>query len=367
MFKKNFNLLKLMETRNYISNKDLQIYTTEDLNHFINLKNTLSDKKIIATHSGAFHADEVLACYLTKFITNYKNCWIIRSRNNEILKLADIVCDVGGIFNPEQARYDHHMKEFVEVFDEDKKIKMSSAGLIYKFHGKEIIKNLLTEWNKWNSNSQHIDVIFKSIYNNFICYVDANDNGINQYQDDHKPIYANTTGYAQRISRLNPEWNDENPDQSYRFKLALDVAEDEFYSQLSQIVNSYLPSLDIVKDSIINRKNFHESGKILYLSKCCPWKEHLFKLEEELNLKGEIQFVLYGSGAEGYRVQTVPLSQGNFKFRKGLKENWRGTKLDDLIKESGIDDIVFVHSSGFIGGAKSIESALNMAIISLNE
>lgn len=32
---------------------------------------------------------------------------------------------------------------------------------------------------------------------------------------------------------------------------------------------------------------------------------------------------------------------------------------------SGIDDIVFVHASGFIGGARSYENALKMARLSL--
>ena len=32
---------------------------------------------------------------------------------------------------------------------------------------------------------------------------------------------------------------------------------------------------------------------------------------------------------------------------------------------SGIDDIVFVHASGFIGGARSYENSLKMAKLSL--
>jgi uncharacterized UPF0160 family protein len=36
-----------------------------------------------------------------------------------------------------------------------------------------------------------------------------------------------------------------------------------------------------------------------------------------------------------------------------------------LKKISGIEDIVFVHASGFIGGAKSYDSTLKMAKLSL--
>jgi uncharacterized UPF0160 family protein len=46
----------------------------------------------------------------------------------------DIVVDVGGVYSPENHRYDHHQRGFNEVlgsggFD---KIKLSSAGLVYK-------------------------------------------------------------------------------------------------------------------------------------------------------------------------------------------------------------------------------------------
>ena len=34
---------------------------------------------------------------------------------------------------------------------------------------------------------------------------------------------------------------------------------------------------------------------------------------------------------------------------------------------SGIQDIVFVHNNGFIGGAQSYESALKMALVSIQD
>jgi len=59
---------------------------------------------------------------------------------------------------------------------------------------------------------------------------------------------------------------------------------------------------------------------------------------------------------------------GSFDLRIGLKEAWRGIKdMNELITVSGIPDIVFVHNSGFIGGAKSYESTLKMAIESIED
>jgi len=53
-------------------------------------------------------------------------------------------------------------------------------------------------------------------------------------------------------------------------------------------------------------------------------------------------------------------------LRKGIKEEWRGIKdQEKLVKLSGIDDIDFVHASGFIGGAVSQQSAIKMAELSI--
>ena len=46
----------------------------------------------------------------------------------------DIIVDVGGVYDPSRHRYDHHQRGFTEVFGNGgyDKIKLSSAGLVYK-------------------------------------------------------------------------------------------------------------------------------------------------------------------------------------------------------------------------------------------
>lgn len=51
----------------------------------------------------------------------------------------DVLIDVGGEYDPEQLRYDHHQRGFSEVFGHGFSTKLSSAGLVYKHHGKEIV------------------------------------------------------------------------------------------------------------------------------------------------------------------------------------------------------------------------------------
>ena len=64
---------------------------------------------IIGTHSGCFHADEVLACtMLTKFTKKFRDAMIVRTRDPKLLETFDIVVDVGGVYDPSKGLFDHH-------------------------------------------------------------------------------------------------------------------------------------------------------------------------------------------------------------------------------------------------------------------
>lgn len=70
----------------------------------------------IGTHSGTFHCDEVLACFMLKQLPEYENAKIFRSRDDkELQENCDIIVDVGGEFDHEKKLYDHHQKTFQET------------------------------------------------------------------------------------------------------------------------------------------------------------------------------------------------------------------------------------------------------------
>ena len=103
-------------------------------------------KMKIGTHSGHFHADEALACFLLKQLPEFASAEIVRSRDNKILDTCDIVVDVGARFEPENKRFDHHQREFSETMKTLKVLnfetKLSSAGLIYAYYGKAVLSQL---------------------------------------------------------------------------------------------------------------------------------------------------------------------------------------------------------------------------------
>jgi uncharacterized UPF0160 family protein len=61
------------------------------------------------------------------------------SRDPEVLKDLDAVIDVGGEYDSSRHRYDHHQRGFDEVFGHGFSTKLSSAGLVYKHFGLEVI------------------------------------------------------------------------------------------------------------------------------------------------------------------------------------------------------------------------------------
>lgn len=54
----------------------------------------------------------------------------------------DILVDVGGTFDEKTRRFDHHQASFTGTFSSKHSVKLSSAGLVYKYYGKEVILEL---------------------------------------------------------------------------------------------------------------------------------------------------------------------------------------------------------------------------------
>lgn len=70
----------------------------------------------IGTHSGTFHCDEILACYILSKHPDFHSHKVLRTRDQQLLDQCDIVVDVGSVFDPATKRYDHHQKTFEETF-----------------------------------------------------------------------------------------------------------------------------------------------------------------------------------------------------------------------------------------------------------
>ncbi|KAK6457888.1 metal-dependent protein hydrolase [Scheffersomyces xylosifermentans] len=321
----------------------------------------------ICTHSGSFHADESLAVYMLRLLPKYAEAKLVRSRNPQDWEESDIVVDVSGKYDQVKF-FDHHQREFNTTFSENYSTKLSSAGLVYKHFGKEIIQHVL-KLNE-EKDSKNIDLLYNKIYKEFIESLDANDNGISNYPTEveaTKKFTDKNITLPSIVSRLNPSWNQNPTDKDFdaQFLKSSELMGTVFVSLLEGYGNGWLPAKSIVEEAFANRFNVDTSGEILVLEQFCPWKEHLYAIEKDNNAQGEIKFVLFKDSSEKWRVSTVSVTASSFEFRLGLPEELRGLRDDELSKKSGVDGCIFIHAAGFIGGANSKDAVLQLARLSL--
>lgn len=64
--------------------------------------------------------------------------------------------------------------------------RLSSAGLVYAFYGKEVIKCILEKDGVLDIKDDELDFYYDLLYTEFVESVDAVDNGINAYDSESK-------------------------------------------------------------------------------------------------------------------------------------------------------------------------------------
>ncbi|OBZ81012.1 hypothetical protein A0J61_10939, partial [Choanephora cucurbitarum] len=228
--------------------------------------------KTIGTHSGHFHCDEALAVSLLKKTKEFNDASLIRTRDASKLAECDIIVDVGGVYDPATHRYDHHQRGFTETFDAEHKTKLSSAGLVYKHFGKEVIMNVL---GKTEIDSD-VEMLYQKTYDGFVESLDANDNGISAYPSNINPLFKDSpTSLYHRVAQKNPGWNEPLNDAEIdaRFVEASDMAGSELIGYVKRLQTSWLPARSLVVEALDKATEIHSSGRVIALERSCPWKE----------------------------------------------------------------------------------------------
>lgn len=338
----------------------------------------------IGTHSGTFHADESLAVFMLKLLPKYSGAEIVRSRNQEILDQCDIIVDVSGKYDGVKY-FDHHQREFDGVLGDGFNTKLSSAGLVYKHFGHDVLAAVLKESNQ----SEVVKQCYKRVYKYFVEAIDANDNGISAYDTeaissinkDESIPYKLTERFISGcitlpsvVSRLNPrpdEVESSTLEESVlfdsKFQVASELMGNAFLSIVLSMGKEWFPSQEKMAKIYAARQD----PRLIVLEEYFGWKSHLFDLEDKLskqkNLKEEdkVIYVVY-PGGDSFRIQAVPVSSSSFISRKALPEAWRGLRDEKLSEATGVEGGVFVHASGFIGGNKTLEGAIKMAKLALD-
>ena len=287
----------------------------------------MTDKTIV-THDGNFHADDVFSIAALKSI--FPNFNLIRTRDLAVIAKADIVIDVGGEYNADTGRFDHHQRGGAGARENG--IPYSSFGLIWQKYGLALCQN----------NQE----VANAVDDGLVSIIDAIDCG-------HVEGVAQGISLSQTISMFNPTWQ-EDGDFDACFNEAVDFAR--------RILARFIASADggisakvIVAKAIENAKD----PRVIVLEKYTPWKRTVHALSTEA------LYMVYPSQSGQWRIQTVPVEPGSFEDRKSLPQAWAGLSGKALQEVTGIDDAMFCHNGLFIAGAETFANTMKMAAIAL--
>jgi uncharacterized UPF0160 family protein len=288
--------------------------------------------KTIATHNGNFHADDVFSIAACKSI--FPSFKLIRTRDLELIAGADIVVDVGGEYDPESDRFDHHQRG--GAGERENGIPYSSFGLIWQKYGLEICQG-----NQDVANA--VDA-------GLVSTIDAIDCG---YAEGIAEGITKGISLSQTISMFNPTWQEDS-----HFDTCFDEAVDFASRVLSRFIASASGGIS-AKAIVAKAIEDAEDPRVIVLEKYIPWKRTVHALSEEA------LFMVYPSQTGQWRIQAVPIEPGSFENKKSLPKAWAGLSDKELQEVAGIDDAMFCHNGLFIAGAESFESTMKMASMAL--
>lgn len=273
---------------------------------------------LLGTHSGPFHADDVLAAALIRTFLD-ADAKVVRSRDPEVLATADIVFDVGHVFDLETRRFDHHQREYEG--------NRSSAGMVLDFlEGEGKVETTLAD---------HLRRVL-------VDYVDAVDVGARQ-PEDGVPCFSMLIGV------LNESAN-EDFDKLYERGVAMAM---DLVGGLRDGLERANAATEEVQEAM---KAAVDAGrKTIRLDRYMKWKPAYF---ENDGANHSTEYVLF-PGKGDWRVVTIPVAEGSREDKRKLPEEWGGLEGEELQKITGTEGAKFCHRNRFIAGFATESAALD--------
>lgn len=284
----------------------------------------------IGTHDGAFHSDEIFAVVALRRV--FEDVAIVRTRDPKALAACDILVDVGGKYDPERGRFDHHQKGGAGTHEDG--TKLSSFGLVWIHYGEKICGNA---------------AIADEIRRALVIPVDARDSG---QKPERRP--RDIPSIADAITTLNPAWN-EAANENMNFEVALELAGLYLDRSITR-AKAQLEADALVRAALAARRD----PRLLVLDQGLPWQNAVAQASDLL-------FAILPGNRGEWILQSVPESLGAQRVRRRLPAAWGGLSGQDLARATGVADAKFAHNSGHIVVARSRAGALALAALALKQ
>lgn len=275
---------------------------------------------LIGTHNGSFHADDVLAVALIRAFVD-ADARVMRTRDLELLKTADVVVDVGTEFEPARCRFDHHQQSYTGP--------RSSAGMVLD----------------WLQETDKVPALFAArLRDQVMDYVDAVDNG-RRTPDHGVPCLSAALGQIG--------------------ELAVDKADfDQWFEKSAAFAELYVRSMFAAHEKGEKAKAVvaevmadaeREGRAVLFFAEHVKWKRAYFEMGGETH---PTDFALMPDD-DRWRIVAIPPEHHSMDKKRPLPIEWAGLRDDELSEAAGVPGGVFCHKNLFMAIFKTRDAALN--------
>ena len=298
----------------------------------------------LVTHSGGFHADELLSSVILTRL--FPNAEIVRSRSPEWITPGSdrIIYDVGGAYDTEAGIFDHHQRG-APLRDGGQ--PYSSFGLIWKHFGHDYLTAI-------GLPEAHIEPVYTSLDESFVLPIDLLDNGA------MSPAVAGPLAVLTLpvlLETLKPVFDDPDPAALERaFGEALAIARSLLEARIAGSA-AKLRAEDLVLQAISTAGE----NRVLELPMGMPFRPAIMKAGAD-----HLLFVVHPREKD-WCLTGIRQSDEGFEQRADLPAAWAGLTNGDLEAACGVEGASFCHNGRFIAAAKTRTAALAMADIAVRE
>lgn len=296
----------------------------------------------LVTHSGGFHADELLSSVILTRLS--PGARLIRSRAADWVAPgpAKIIYDVGGAYDPDAQIFDHHQRG-APLRDDGQ--PFSSFGLIWRHFGRDYLSAL-------GVTAHHVEAIHAGFDEEFVLPIDLMDNGA--LEPSAAGALAKLT-LPILLETLKPVFDDRGSDADDRaFHDAMSIARAFVEAAIKQAA-AKLRAEGVVFEAIAAAGD----SAVLELPMGMPFRPAIVKAGAD-----HLLFVVHPRDSD-WCVTGIRKSGDSFEQRADLPADWAGLTGGNLEAVCGVKDATFCHNGRFIAAAKTRVAALAMAQIAV--
>ena len=286
--------------------------------------------KTVVTHSGNFHPDDVFAVACVMLLEGEENVEVVRTREEEVIRTADWVVDVGGEYDANSLRFDHHQHG---APIRENGIPYAAFGLVWRHFGEKIVGSA---------------EVARVVEERLCQAIDAPDNGVSLF--DVNELEVEPVLLFHVLDSFKPVWgSDDDIDKAFLEVVTFVKSFLERFISKATGDQAMLTLVDEVYQSA-------EDKSVLVFD---------VKISSHALIKyPDVNVVIHPSinGEEVvWSVSAIPKHHGTFENRVTFPSAWGGLHNEELEEASGIPGLLFCHKARFICKARSKESAIQAA------